>query len=321
MEETLVVRVRTIALEAEGVQSFELASANPDQALPAYLAGAHIDVHMRTGVVRSYSLCNTWRDGASYVIAVGHDPKSRGGSRFMLESLRVGETLTIGYPRNNFPLAEASFHHVFVAGGIGITPIWNLIQEASARGNSWELLYCARSRKHAAFLAHLEKAAANSGGKIQLHFDSEAGGVADIDSYLSRVPSLSHAYCCGPSAMLDVFLAATAKHLPCGHAHIEYFKAAETPSREGASFKVRLARSGRSFDVPEGKTLLDVLLDAEVDVSFSCMDGICGSCEVKVLEGTPDHRDGVLSEARKRANDAVIVCCSRSKTDELVLDL
>lgn len=239
----------------------------------------------------------------------------------MLESLRVGEALTISKPRNHFPLNSDAVHNVFLAGGIGITPMISMIHEANALRKSWELLYCARSRKHAAFLEELEKEAAHGDGKLYLHFDDEAGGVADIGSYISNVPSQSHAYCCGPSPMLDAFEAAAEKWLPPEHAHVEYFKAPAPPSNEGTSFRIRLAKSGRSFDVVQGQSILEVLLDAQIDVPFSCMDGICGSCEIKVLEGVPDHRDSVLPEARRRTNNAVIVCCSRSKTSELVLDL
>jgi len=232
----------------------------------------------------------------------------------------VGTVLEASAPRNNFPLHEEQGHSMLVAGGIGITPILCMAQFLTSEGRSWELLYAARSRKSAAFVPQILALAECAGAKVQFHFDDESSSVPDLAGYLAQAPSGSHAYCCGPVTMLHAFENAAALVLLPGHGHVEYFKAKQPVSLSGA-FRVELRKTGLTCEVPEGKSILEVMLDAGVDLEYSCMEGICGSCEVRVLEGTPDHRDSVLSDRQKEKNGNMIVCCSRSKSELLVLDV
>jgi ferredoxin-NADP reductase len=316
--ELLSVRLQAIRYEAEGIRSFELRPLGGSQLAP-FTAGAHVDVHLRPGLVRSYSLCNAQDERHRYVIAVGLDRASRGGSRMMHEELRVGQTLAISPPRNNFPLAEQAGHSVLIAGGIGITPMLAMTRRLAALSRSWELWYCARSHAHAAFLDELRGLkAASPQGQLHLHFDDEAGGVLDVAGVIARVQAGTHSYCCGPLPMLEAYENAT-DGMPAEQLHVEYFTAKDAPARTGG-FEVELARSGRVIHVAPGETILDAMLEAGVDVPYSCREGICATCETRVLAGEPDHRDLVLTPAEHALNNVMMVCCSGSKSARLVLD-
>lgn len=312
------VVVTTIRLESEGVHSFELRALDGSD-LPVFTAGAHVEVHMADGLVRSYSLSNAQSERDRYVIAVHFDKAGHGGSRYMHEQIRVGQRLRIGVPRNNFELNEEAEHTILIAGGIGITPLRSMMVRLNELNKPWTLYYCGRDRRAMAFYGEF-KAMAHDGASVILHCDSEQGGrFLDIGGIISNAPANSHFYCCGPKPMLAAFEAATEK-LPPERVHLEYFVAKEEAA-VGGGYVVELARSKRSFEIVPGKTILDTLLDAGINVEFSCMDGICGSCETKVLAGIPDHRDSILSKAEREANTKMLVCCSGSKTAKLVLDL
>jgi ferredoxin-NADP reductase len=314
------VRLRSLRWEAEDVYSCEFEPVG-DPALPAFAAGAHIDLCLPNGMVRSYSLCNASTDCNRYVVAVGLDPASRGGSKCVHSQLRPGAVLEIRGPRNHFALHADGSRSVLVAGGIGITPIWAMAQELARQGRPWQLFYAARSRGRAAFLDDIERLAKMCGAPVHLHFDDELGRPPDLEAYLAGVAPEAHAYCCGPSQMLTAFEASALRHLHRDRIHIERFKAEATEARPLDAFRVELRKSGQVLAVPAQTSLLDVLLDAGIDVPYSCMDGICGSCEVRVLDGIPDHRDSVLSTQQKAANDRVMVCCCRAKSELMVLDL
>ncbi len=300
---------------AEGVVSVELRPVGGEP-LPPFSAGAHIDLYLPSGMVRSYSLVNPQEERHRYVIAVNRDAASRGGSRYVHEQLASGSTLSIAPPRNNFPLAEHAAHSLFIAGGIGITPLWCMIQRLHDLRRSWQLVYCARTRRQAAFAGEL----ARFGPAVRLNFDHEAGGrMVDIAALVEAAPPEAHLYCCGPLAMLEAFERAASQR-PTAQVHVEYFSAARPKAAEGG-FTVVLARSGLSFRVREGKTIIDTLMEHGVDAAYSCLEGVCGTCETRVLEGLPDHRDLVLSKDERAANRTMMICCSGSKTDKLVLDL
>lgn len=309
------VRVQAMRFEAQGILSVELAA--PDgTALPAFEAGSHIDLHLGNGVVRSYSLLNSPTEQHRYVVGVLNDRNSRGGSRYVHEQLRVGATLTISVPRNNFPLDESAAHSVLIAGGIGITPISCMLNHLRSQNKSAELLYCARSRTEAAFSAALLAQPDVSG-----HFDDERGAPPDLRAYLASKPRDAHFYCCGPTPMLNAFEAICAE-LDLPNVHIERFAAAEpVDAVQSDAYVAELARSKKVISVPAGKSLLDALLDAGLDVEHSCREGICGACETKVLEGEPEHRDGVLSKSERASNKTMMVCVSGCKGRRLVLDL
>jgi tetrachlorobenzoquinone reductase len=289
--------------------------------LGPFLAGAHIDLLLPNGLRRSYSLCNPQGETGRYVVAVKKAAASRGGSAYVHDNLRVGTRLEVGRPRNNFPLIEDAPHVVLIAGGIGITPIWCMIQRLVATGGSWEVHYASRTRKDAAFLADLQNLPAEAGRRVHLTFDHEPGATSlDLSAIVTGARAGSHFYACGPASMLGAFERATGA-VPNEQVHVERFHAAAEPVERAPGFQIVLARSQKIFKVPENKTILDVLLDEGIDIPFSCMEGVCGSCRIGVLEGAPDHRDVVLSREERAGNRFMMVCCSGSKSERLVLDL
>jgi tetrachlorobenzoquinone reductase len=284
-------------------------------------AGAHVDLILPNGIRRSYSLCNPQGETHRYVVGVKKASPSRGASSFLHEKLRVGDTIEIAPPRNNFPLIEHTSHSVLIAGGIGVTPIWCMVQRLVEIEASWELHYAARTRKDAAFLEELQRVAPGP-LRLRVTFDHEPGGrMLDLPAIVAGAPPEAHFYACGPSPMLDAFEQAT-KAISRPQVHLERFSGSpETKAVSAEGFDIVLARTNRTLHVPAGKPILDVLLDESVDVAFSCMDGVCGSCKVGVLDGIPDHRDVVLSDEERAENKAMMVCCSGAKSERLVLDL
>jgi ferredoxin-NADP reductase len=317
---TLQVRVRATTYEAQHILGFELVPIVPATTLPAFTAGAHIDVHLPGGLLRSYSLLNDPQETHRYRIGVNRDAHSRGGSRHMHEQLRTGAVLTISTPRNLFEMDESSAFNVFIAGGIGITPMLSMIARSQALGTPWRLHYAARTRQHAGFLDVLAAYQGQPGAEVQLNFDQESGGrMLDLNAVIAALPEGAHVYACGPQPLLAAYEQATAI-LPPARVHREYFAAKEAAATDG-SYTVTLARSQRTLQIQPGQTLLDGLIAIGAEPTFSCQQGICGTCEVRVLEGTPDHRDMVLTEAEQAANDRMMVCCSGAKSVRLVLDL
>jgi ferredoxin-NADP reductase len=312
---SLLLRLTAIAFGAEGIHLYELRM--PDGAdVPPFTAGAHIDIHLPNATLRQYSLCNAQSERDRYVIGVKLDPASRGGSRFMHEDLRVGTLLRTSLPRNNFPLAEGASHSVFVAGGIGVTPIRCMVVRLQQLGRSWTLHYGVRRRVEALFLDELRI----DPSRLHLHVDEESQGAPlDIGGIIKAAPEDAHLYCCGPGPMLKAFETNTAGW-PEGHVHVEYFSSDLPVAAEGG-FTVRMAKSGRVVTVQPGQTILDALKAAGVQAPFSCAQGVCGACETRVLDGLPDHRDMILSPQEKAANRTMMICCSGSKTPLLVLDI
>ena len=310
-------RVRTIRHEAERVLSVELVPVD-GAGFPRFAPGAHIDLHLPNGITRSYSLVNSPDDVDRYVVAILADANSRGGSRYVHEQLRCGAILPIGAPRNNFALDEEAASTVLVAGGIGITPMLCMYRRLREKGRDVRLIYCARERSQAAFLDKLDTLDAN----VHLHFDAEnQGRPFDLATLLAQQPAGVHAYCCGPNAMLSAFESACAK-AGIGNVHIERFTAsAPLADAQQSGYTVELAKSGRRLAVPAGAALLDVLLEAGVEVDYSCREGLCGACETRVLGGCPDHRDAVLTQSDRAANTVMMICVSGAKSATLVLDL
>jgi len=307
-------RLRTIRWEADGINSY-LLEPMPGETLPTFDAGAHIDLQLAQGLTRSYSLVNDPATTDYYEIAVHHAIDGRGGSRHIHENWRVGEILEVSAPKNNFPMDERASHTVLIAGGIGITPMLPMIARLEALGKPWELHYVAANRHRAAYVDRVEDYE-----QAELIFDGETTGVRlDLKAITAAAPAHAHLYCCGPGGMLDAFVALCADR-PKDHVHIEYFSAETELAVEGG-YTLELRKSGKTIAVEEGETMLDALLSAGVNVGFACSEGVCGTCEVRVLDGVPDHRDHFLSEDEKAANKAVMVCCSGSKTANLVLDL
>ena len=315
------VYLHAITHLARDVSAFEFRAVDGAPLTP-FAAGAHVDLILPNGVRRPYSLCNSQDETHRYVVGVKKASPSRGASVYLHEQLRIGDVIDIAPPRNNFALVESAPHSVLIAGGIGVTPVSSMLRRLVVLGASWELHYASPTRKDAAFLDELQQLAAVDPSRVNLAFNHEPGGRRlDLDEIVAGAPSGSHFYACGPARMLDAYEKATAG-LPREQVHVERFVGAGEAIRVGASdFNIALARSDKTFHVPADKSILDVLLDEGVEVEFSCMDGVCGSCKVQVLEGMPDHRDVVLGAEERAANGSMMVCCSRALSERLVLNL
>ncbi|GAB3626199.1 PDR/VanB family oxidoreductase [Pandoraea terrae] len=319
-DSTLTVQVARRCIEAEGIVSFELAS--PDgRELPAFDAGAHIDVHVPGGLVRQYSLCNAPHERSRYRIAVLREAQSRGGSAGMHDAVREGDEIRIGVPRNHFALASGAGRHLLLAGGIGLTPLLCMAEHLARTGGAFEMHYCTRSRSRAAFLERIANSAWAE--HVQYHFDDEDDAQRlRADALLAQARRDTHLYVCGPQGFMNAMLDTARAHgWPEDRLHYEFFAAPAAGASHDAAFEVRLARSGRTVLIPADCTVTKALADAGVDVPVSCEQGICGTCITRVLEGEPDHRDLYLAPEEQARNDQFLPCCSRAKSRQLVLDL
>ncbi|GGF70716.1 PDR/VanB family oxidoreductase [Alteromonas lipolytica] len=317
--QTLEVTVFDVWEDGEAVKLFDLRAAD-GSALPPFAAGAHIDI-TTPDAIRQYSLCNEPAETHRYVVGVALAEASRGGSSWLHSEVQPGKRLTIGLPRNHFPVLKGAHHSVLIAGGIGVTPLLAMVYELEASQQSWELHYTARSSELAPLCKALSECAAIAKyGKVTLYQTrAEPVNRLDLASLVASADSGSHFYCCGPETLIKSFTEAL-DGWPLEQVHCEHFSGADVSVAEGG-FTIRLARSGSSFKVPEGETILSVLQDHKVSVPCACREGICGSCEIAVLDGIPDHRDNVLSEAEKQRNNTIMACCSGALSAELVLDI
>jgi tetrachlorobenzoquinone reductase len=310
----LQVRVGAIRNETADIRILELQAV--EGGLPAFTAGSHIDMHLSPGLIRSYSLLNSQSETHRYVVGVALEVQSRGGSRHIHESLRVGDALTISEPRNLFPVTETACESVLIGGGIGITPMLSMANRLAALERSWKLHYLTRSRKAAGFLGDL----ALHGDRVELRFDDEQQGFLDMSALIAGTPE-AHFYCCGPKPMMAAFVAAAqAQGVPSERVHIEYFQPPTDAEPQGG-FDVELARTKRVLKIAPGKSILETLHEHGVATPSSCEAGICGECQVNVLAGVPDHKDHVLSDCERAANKVMMICCSGSRSGRLVLDL
>ena len=290
--------------EAQDICSFELARVD-GQALPAFSAGAHIDVHLPDGVVRQYSLCNHPEERHRYLIGVLNDPASRGGSRCLHEHIQKGARLQIS---------------LLFAGGIGITPILCMAERLAHVGADFELHYCARASERAAFVQRLKDS--SFAERVFLHFDEQPHTAMNTAQVLAAPDANVHLYVCGPGGFMQHVLdSARAQGWQEECLHREYFAAAPLDSSLDAGFSVKLASSGQVFDVPADRSVVQVLESHGIEIAVSCEQGICGTCLTRVLEGIPEHRDLFLTEQEQALNDQFTPCCSRAKTPLLVLDL
>ena len=314
LEKPAAMRLTAITYAAEQVHIYEFRPVS-GASVPPFTAGAHVDLHLPNGLVRQYSIANAQGERHRYVLGVKRDAAGRGGSRFLHDDLRVGTVVKVGGPRNNFPLVEAAAHSVLIAGGIGVTPIVSMVARLRSLARPWELHYAVRRRGEAAFLDELLA----GDGHVRLHVDEEQGSMIDVAAIVRAAPEEAHLYCCGPTPMLEAFAAAAASR-PAERVHLEYFSSAVAPAVE-SGFIVELARSKVRVAVPPGQTILEALRARGLEVQSSCEQGICGSCETRVLAGEPDHRDMLLSDEEKATNQVMMICCSGSRSAILVLDL
>ncbi|MFS0691570.1 PDR/VanB family oxidoreductase [Streptomyces nitrosporeus] len=316
-ENTLQLTVHRMTWEADGVLSIEL--THPEgKPLPSWTPGAHLDVHVG-GRIRQYSLCGDPRDTDRYRVGVLNEPASRGGSRHIHTELRPGQQVTVSGPRNRFPLEEAA-GYVFVAGGIGITPLLAMAREATRAGTPWRMAYGGRGRASMAFTAELAELAglAARQGEVTLVPQDEQGHI-DLDGVLADLPDGTLVYSCGPEPLLK----AVEERTPAERLRLERFSAPVVErAADGEEFEVECRTSGVTLTVGAGTSILEAAEGAGIDVDNSCRDGICGSCETRVVDGTPDHRDFLLSEAERAAGATMMICVSRCASgNRLVLDL
>lgn len=298
---------------AQGVVSLVLEGAD-GAALPSWEPGAHVDLHLPTGLVRQYSLCGAAGDPA-WRVAVLREPTSRGGSAWLHEESRIGTPLLASAPRNHFPLAPAT-EYLFVAGGIGVTPLLPMVAAVDAAGLPWTMAYGGRSSTSMAFLDDL----APHGDRVRVTAQ-DRDGLIDLDALL-RAPRPDVAvYCCGPDALL-VEVERRCAGWPPGTLHVERFQPKEG-ALDGPSgaFEVDLAASGITVTVRADQSIVDAVEEAGIDAVSSCREGTCGTCETTVLDGVPDHRDSFLTEDEQDAGTTMMICCSRSAGPRLVLDL
>ncbi len=304
---------------ATGTFLFELVAPGGDglRPLPTYTAGSHLTVVTPSGVRRNYSLCGDPADTTRYCIAVKRDAKGRGGSISMADDVQTGNTLQVSAPRNNFELAPRAKKFLFIAGGIGITPILSMMRHLrhGDLAESFSLIYCTRDPESTAFAADL---ASEFPGKVTLHHDhGDADQAFDFWPVLER-PSGAHIYCCGPKALMDA-VADMSGHWPSGSVHFESFGVDATAFAQNVSFDVRLQKSGRTLNVDAEQTLLEALRANGCTVRSSCESGTCGSCRTGLISGDVEHRDMVLLDEERESQ--IMVCVSRARSGQLVLDL
>lgn len=313
-DDVVSLRVVTKTPEADGVVSLTL--ARPDgRRLPDWTPGAHIDLVFPSGETRQYSLCGDRFDPHVYRVGVLREPDGRGGSAFVHDVLAPGDVVGVGGPRNNFALVPSG-SYLFVAGGIGITPLLPMIHQADLLGADWRLLYGGRARTSMAFRDELSA----YGDRVRAVPQDEYG-LLDLAAFLGAPRPGVRVYCCGPAPLLAAAERACAAW-PAHTLHLERFAALDqgAPARSGP-FTVELARAGVAVDVAPGVSVLDAVRAAGVDVLSSCRQGTCGTCETTVLAGRPDHRDSLLADHERAAGDCMFPCVSRSCDDRLVLDL
>lgn len=318
----LALRVTAVRLEADDVISLDLASPS-NVALPQWTPGAHIELHLPSGRVRQYSLCGATANRRQYRIAVLREPGGRGGSLEIHNSPLVGRTIKVRGPRNHFEL-RPSPRYVFIAGGIGVTPILAMVRSLGM-SVPWDLYYGGRSRMSMAFVDEL----LDIGGDRVKVMPQEQHGLLDVDAIIKGIQSETAIYCCGPAGLLEAMTSAHQRLAPQITLCTERFtgsgrSATGTPSTTGVgaqAFELELKRSGVTAIVPPDRTTLDVIRDHVPDAPFSCEEGYCGSCETSVLEGTPDHRDDILTAAERTESRTMFPCVSRACSKRLVLDI
>ena len=315
----ITLRVRRRAEIAVNALLLELESAS-GEVLPEWPPGAHLDIHLPSGLTRQYSLCGAREDRSTYVVVVLREPHGRGGSEEIYREFRVGTEFISSKPRDHFRLVDAS-EYVLIAGGIGITPIKAMVDELRARGARWRLHYGGRSREHMAFVDEL----VDLGGDNVSIVPQDVDGLLDVPAIIGNLSPEAAIYCCGPAPLLDAVLTACAEAGASERLHFERF----VPPTDGAgfvtdgdtAFEVELRSSGVTLQVPADKTLLEVVQSVIPDMPFSCTEGYCGSCESVVLDGEPDHRGSLMTPEEHDEEGTMLICVGRSKSHRLVLDL
>jgi phthalate 4,5-dioxygenase reductase subunit len=300
---------------ADGIHLLEFRDAG-GKPLPEFSAGAHIAVRTPTGLSRKYSLCNDPAERDRYLVAVKRETNGRGGSADLIDHVKAGDELMVAAPVNDFELPQRAQDFLFIAGGIGITPIMAMIRQVRTEGKRFRLFYCSRSPETTAFVDELS--APEFKDQVTIHYDGgDPANSLDLRPILQGRKNREHLYCCGPRPLMEAVRIMT-DHWSSAAVHFEAFSDADTHKPTDKPFKVRLARSGDVVDVPTTKTILEALREHGLEVPSSCETGTCGTCRTKLLAGEADHRDLVLAE-HERA-DTIMICVSRARSDEITID-
>ncbi|NNP73566.1 Vanillate O-demethylase oxidoreductase [Acinetobacter defluvii] len=311
----VVVKNRHVEGENIAVMEFEAATST---ILPKIEAGAHIDVHLPNGMVRQYSLCQNPKHQGVFRLGILRDPESRGGSVSAFDDLKEGMTIQVSEPKNLFPLVKAK-HSVLIGGGIGITPLITMAYQLAQEGASFELHYCGASPERCAFVDEIKNG--ELAAFTTFHFKSEGASHREFfEAAIKDINAESHIYTCGPNGFMDwVINLASTQHFPDSQIHKEYFQVdVETG---GDAFEVVAQQSGKIIMVDAEETILQALAREGIEIEMSCEQGVCGTCMCDVIEGEPDHRDVYFTDEEKASNEQILVCCSRSKSARLVLDI
>ncbi|MCW2134105.1 PDR/VanB family oxidoreductase [Arthrobacter sp. VKM Ac-2550] len=315
-EEFFDVEVRSIQRESSSVVSLRLEHPLGEE-LPEWEPGSHVDVLLPNGILRQYSLCSETADRTAWRLGVLREAEGRGGSAYVHDELKPGTKIQLRGPRNNFALEPAT-GYVFIAGGIGITPVLPMVRNAAERGVPWRLVYLGRSRESMAFLEEIQAL----GGNVEIHADDESG-LYPLADLLGGLEAGTHVYACGPGPLLNVLQSFADGWDDAKRFHCERFTAGDqasaNPSGE-SSFVVELA-DGTEVPVGQDETILQALENVGINQPNSCREGICGTCETGVLGGEIDHRDSLLSDDEREAGDTMMICVSRCKGKRLLLDL
>lgn len=314
--ETMTLQVARKDEIARGIDLFELRAPGGGE-LPEFSAGAHVALKVPNGLIRKYSLCNDPAERDRYQIAVKREEAGRGGSLSLIENTKVGDALNVSPPVNDFELARNAQAFIFIAGGIGITPIMSMMRALNATpGKQYKLYYCTRSPEFTAFREELSEPAYQ--GKVILHHDDgDPARALDLWPIVEERKNRAHLYCCGPRPLMQAVRDMTG-HWSSAAIHMEAFSEAETRKPDDTPFSVTLAKSGETFEVPVGVTILEAMRTKGHQVPSSCESGTCGTCRTKLLAGEVDHRDLVLAEHER--GDQIMICVSRARSSDLVID-
>ncbi len=319
MDQKLKVKVAARHVEALDINSFELVLPDGSD-LPAFEAGAHIDVFLPGLPARQYSLCNDPIERKRYVIAVLRAEDSRGGSRTLADSVQVGDMLDIGVPKNHFALVGNAGHTLLLAGGIGVTPLLCMAETLARKGADFALHYASRTKARAAFLDRIE--AAPYAPQARLWFDDTPGQTLDLPGVLDNPSPDTHLYICGPTGLLEAARKiATEQGWSSDNVHYEYFSGSVEHNDTDTAFELEIAETGKVITVARDQSVLAALQECGFDIPCSCEEGVCGMCLTTVVSGTPDHRDMYLTEAERARNDSFMPCCSRSRSKRLVISV